>query len=200
MMLRIVLLYGVAMGYSTVRYVVFAPVNLENLPVFVFNKGISMAAAFCFALAFWEQWRGQRGGGAHQDSAAWFRAGIFGAFAHVPMSLAILRPSYFKEFFIDDRLSFNGEAVFLFGAMTVGGIYLLSRTGWTASQRWWLSLATMAVLFAHTLSMGIARGLNINRTHAYLPPMWLLSLVGITLGLAFLWAGRAGRLDRPSQQ
>ena len=194
MLLKIVLLYGVSMGYSAVRYIVFAPQNLEHLPVFVLNKGISMAAALCFAMAFWVQWRRLRGaidgGMGGIEPATWFRAGVVGVFAHIPMSLAILRPAYFKEFFLGERFSFTGEAVFLFGAATAGGIYLLSRTTWSQRDRWWLSLATLATLLAHTLCMGIARGLNINRSHAYLPPMWLLSLIGIALGMIFLLMSR----------
>jgi hypothetical protein len=187
---KIVLLYALAMGYSAVRYVVFMPDNRENLPVFVLNKGIAMAAALCFALAFWQQWRRQRGATQGISSVAWFRAGIFGAFAHVPMSLAVLRPVYFKEFFLGDRLSFKGEAVVLFGALAAGGFYLLTRSTWTELQRWWLSLATVAVLLTHTLSMGAARGLHIDPNHAYLPPMWLLSLFGIALGAGFLVLNR----------
>lgn len=192
-MLRIVLVYLASVVYSSVRYVVFAPKNLENLPVFVVNKGVSMAAALCFALAFFARWQRARGRAWATEPAWWFRAGIFGAVAHVPMSLAILRPVYFKEFFVESgRMSFNGEMVFLFGAMTVGGIYLLSRAAWNERHRWWLSLATMLTLFVHTLCMGIARGLNINKSHAYLPPMWLLSLIGIGLGLVFVLMTRPG--------
>ena len=189
---KIVLLFAVAIIYSAVRYIVFAPKNLPHLPVFVVNKGVSMAAAFCFALAFWQQWRRMRGATGGNEPATWFRAGMFGAVCHIPMSLAILRPGYFKEFFTagGDRMSFAGESVFMFGALTAGGIYLLARTQWTPLQRWWLSLATVAVLFSHTLSMGIARGLNINASHAYLPPMWLLSLIGSALGAAFLLLSR----------
>jgi hypothetical protein len=186
---RIIFLFAISIAYSAVRYIAFAPQNLPNLPVYVVNKGVSMAAAFSFALAFWQQWRRNRGAIGGTEPSWWFRAGIFGAIWHIPMSLAILRPSYFKEFFDADsagRMSFNGEAVFMFGALTAGGIYLLTSQQWTAMQRWWLSLATMSVLFAHTLCMGIARGLNINASHAYLPPMWLLSLMGIMLGAGFL--------------
>lgn len=191
-MLKIAALFVLAIAYSAIRYIVFAPKNLPNLPLFVVNKGVSMAAAFCFALAFWQQWRRNRGQSTGVEPASWFRAGIFGAIWHIPMSLAILRPGYFKEFFVDDggRMSMNGEAVFMFGALTAGGVYLLTRTQWTLLQRWWLSVATIAALFAHTLCMGIARGLNINRCHAYLPPMWLLSLLGIVLGAWFLILSR----------
>jgi hypothetical protein len=48
-------------------------------------------------------------------------------------------------------------------------------------------------LFSHTLFMGISRGLNINASHAYLPPMWLLSLVGIALGTVYLLLDRQPR-------
>jgi hypothetical protein len=186
-MARIAAVFVVSVAYAAVRYVAFAPDNLAHLPVFVVNKGTSMAAALCFALAFWEQWR-RRGSTGAVEPAAWFRAGVLGAVVHVPMSLAILRPAYFPEFFPADggRMTTNGEAVFLCGALTAGGIYLLTRGSWSARGRWWLSLATMTTLFAHALCMGVARGLQVNRSHAYLPPMWLLSLVGIVLGTAFL--------------
>lgn len=180
------------------RYVVFTPKNLPHLPVFIMNKAVSMAAAFCFALALWQQWRHARGAAVSGiEPTTWFRAGVFGVVAHIPMSLVILRPGYFKEFFITDpsvggRLNFNGEAVLLFGALTAGCVYLLARAQWTPRHRWWLSLAMMTVLFAHTLCMGLARGLNINAGHGYLPPMWLLSLIGTALGGAFLLMTRPG--------
>lgn len=191
-MLKIAAVYVASIVYSAVRYVVFAPQNLDHLPVFITNKGVSMAAALCFAMAFWRQWRQGRGATGGTDPAAWFRAGVFGSVCHVPMSLSILRPGYFKEFFVADggRMSLNGEAVFLFGAFTAGGVYLLTRSHWTPRQRWRLSVATTAVLFAHTLCMGIARGLNLTRSHAYLPPMWLLSLIGIAVGGWFLLRSR----------
>jgi hypothetical protein len=184
-MLKIIIVYTFSVAYAVVRYVVFNPENIDNLPVFVFNKGISMAAAFCFTLAFYSRWRARipdRIGGA----GAWFRAGIFGVFAHVPLSLAILNPEYFPEFYADGRLRFGGESVVFFGAVTLGGIYLLSKTDSILKHRWILSLATMAALLSHTLSMGIARGLNIDSRHGFLPPMWLLSMIGIALGIGFI--------------
>jgi hypothetical protein len=169
---------------------VFDPKNLENLPIFVINKGLSMAAAICFVLAFWQQWRRLRGKLAGNEPALWFRAGVLGVVVHVPMSLAILEKSYFKEFFLGEKLSMNGEAIFLFGALTAGGVYLITRMNWAASHRWWLSLATMFVLLNHTLFMGIARGINIKASHAYLPPMWMLSVVAVAFGILYLLMSR----------
>ncbi len=183
-------LWLASLAYAVVRYVAFAPKNLENLPVFVLNKGVSMAAALCFAAAFLQQWRQGRGRSVGVEPGLWFRAGVYGVIAHIPMSLVVLRPAYFKEFFNGDRLNFGGEAVFLFGALTAGAVYLHHRAGWTALKRWTLSLVTLGLLFGHVLAMGICRGLNINRSHAYLPPMWLLSLIAVVAGIIFLLASR----------
>jgi hypothetical protein len=185
----ILCLFAATLAYALVRYLAFMPENLGNLPIFVINKGLAMAAALAFVVAFHHQWR-DRGDSAR--AAPWFRAGMFGSIAHVPMSLAILTPAYFREFFAGDRLSFNGESVFLFGALTAGCLYLSTRPQWTPLQRWALSLATTLALFCHVLFMGVARGLNIGAKHAYLPPMWLLSAIGLAFGLAFLLLARPG--------
>jgi hypothetical protein len=129
------------------------------------------------------------------DPSLWFRAGVYGAIVHIPISLAILRPGYFKEFFADaadGRMSFAGEMVFLFGGLTAANIYLLLRPTWTPVVRWRLSVLAMLTLATHVLAMGYCRGLNINASHAYLPPMWFLSAVGIGLGLVFLLRSRPG--------
>lgn len=188
-------LYLASLAYSMVRYVAFAPQNLESLPVFVVNKGVSMAAALCLALGFLAQRRLARGGSAKVAPGDWFRAGVFGAIWHVPMSLAILEPAYFKEFFrpieaaaadapaIAPRLSFEGELVFMCGGLAAALVFLLARPQWSEAVRRRISIAAMLALLAHVLAMGWCRGLNINASHAYLPPMWILSVLGVAVGL-----------------
>jgi hypothetical protein len=199
-MQAIIALYITAVLYSAIRYIVFAPHNLEHLPVFVVNKGVSMAAALCFMAGFIQQLRKLKGRTIVVDPGQWFRAGVFGAIVHIPISLAILRPGYFKEFFIKAaetgaiehtaRLSFAGEMVFLFGGLTAGLLYLLLRPTNTASLRWTLSLLAMTTLLTHVLAMGYCRGLNINVSHAYLPPMWLLSAIGVSMAVGVLLMSR----------
>jgi hypothetical protein len=192
-MKTIVLLYVASVIYSSIRYVVFAPKNLENLPVFVVNKGISMAAALCFAMGFLQAFRQGRGTLVGIEPGSWFRAGVFGAIWHVPMSLAILKPAYFKEFFhpvteanLHPRMTFSGEMVFMFGGLALALVYLLLKPQWSPIARWWLSLGAMVVLLFHVVAMGYCRGLNINASHAYLPPMWLLSAIGIAVGIVWI--------------
>jgi hypothetical protein len=207
-MRTIIALYIVSLIYSSIRYVVFAPKNLENFPVFVINKGWSMAAALCFMAGFIQALRKMRGKTIGIDPGLWFRAGVFGAIVHIPISLAILRPGYFREFFVktevggvegvgavmvvaeNARLSFGGEMVFLFGGLTAGLLYLLMRPANTPMLRWALSLLAMSTLMTHVLAMGYCRGLNINADHAYLPPMWLLSAIGVAVALAVVMMSR----------
>lgn len=210
----IVALYVGSFVYAVVRYVAFAPENLGNLPVFVANKGVAMAAALCFFAGFVRQRRERRWseagaaaatgagvlGGA--DSVTWFRAGVFGAIWHVPMALALLTPAYFKEFFepaaegaTSVRMSFAGEVIICCGGLAAGLLYLLTRPQWTAMHRWWLSVAAMLMLLAHVLSMGYSRGLNISASHAYLPPMWLLSALGVLVGLVVLMMSRPREME-----
>jgi hypothetical protein len=194
-MRAILFLYAASVAYAVVRYIVFASKNLENLPVYVVNKGISMAAALCFAAGFFQAMRRRHGAAVKTDPSLWFRAGVYGAIMHIPISLAILRPGYFNEFFIDaadgaGRMSFAGEMVFLFGGLTAANIYLLLRPSWTPLIRWRLSLLAMLTLATHVLAMGYCRGLNINASHAYLPPMWFLSAIGIALALLCLVRSR----------
>jgi lysylphosphatidylglycerol synthetase-like protein (DUF2156 family) len=191
-------LYAGCFAYSLVRYVAFAPKNLENLPVFIVNKGVSMAAALAFALGFLAQLRLARGGSPRVSPGDWFRAGVFGVIWHVPMSLAILEPSYFKEFFrpieavaegmpaIAPRMSFEGELVFMFGGLAAALVFLLMRAQWSVATRRLISLAAMLALLSHVLAMGWSRGLNIDAKHAYLPPMWLLSVIGVAIAVWWL--------------
>ena len=199
-MRAIVALYAASVVYAVIRYVAFAPVNAGNIPVFIVNKAVAMAAALCLALGFLAALRRVRGATVGIDAATWFRAGTFGAAWHVPMSLAILDPAYFKEFFAPPadpaapaRLSTAGEVVFMFGGLAAATVFLLLRPQWTPLERWRLSLAASAVLLCHVLSMGWCRGVNMTASHAFLPPMWLLSAIGIALGGWWLLRSRPAR-------
>jgi hypothetical protein len=188
-MLAIVALYAASVVYAVIRYVAFTPSNAGSIPVFIVNKAVAMAAVLCLSLGFLAALRRNRGGEARIDPATWFRAGTFGAVWHVPMSLAILDPAYFKEFFAPPadpgaapRLSTAGELIFMFGGLAAAILFLLLRTQWTPLARWRLSLTVTGVLLCHVLAMGWCRGVNMTASHAYLPPMWLLSAIGIALG------------------
>jgi hypothetical protein len=195
-MKALVWIYSSALVYALIRYVVFAPKNLENIPIFVFNKGFSMAAALCFSFAFFLKYRDRtkdRVDTTDDRAALWFRAGTMGAIAHIPLSLSILKPSYFPEFFGEERFHFLGETVVLLGSLSAVGLYSLTRQRISTHARWVLSMVFLTTLSGHVLAMGWCRGIHFNAQHAYLPPMWLLSLIGLIGGLAYCWKVRPSR-------
>jgi len=168
--------------YALVRYVTFSPKYAEHIPSFIVNKAVGMAAAFLLVGALLYKCRGDI-----EKSGAYFRAASFAVFVHIPLSLGLLRPGYFPDFFSKEgsTLNFWAEMVMLCGALGVALFWQNSRdrSSHDASK---LGIALLAVIFCHVGAMGICRGLNINAKHAYLPPMWMLSLIGIGVGIVGL--------------
>lgn len=205
----IVVVYVASCVYAVVRYVAFTPKYAENIPVFIMNKGVSMAAAVCLSLGFFSAWRRMRAGAAGSgpvsrvEPALWFRAGVFGAIWHIPMALAILRPAYFKEFFanagvggadgLGPKLSTAGEVIFFLGGLSAGLVFLLLRPQMGEKARWWASVGVMSALLGHVVAMGWCRGVNIKAQYGYLPPMWLISAVLVAAGLVVVLATGAAR-------
>jgi hypothetical protein len=166
--------------YAVVRYVAFAPKYADNIPGFILNKAVGMAASFFLVCAFWSKCRGWI-----ENADTYFRATFVAVVIHIPLSIVLLNPGYFPEFFVADgsKLKFWGEMVILFGALGLALLWQNNRVRLTLPSPKKLETALLAVLFCHVGSMGICRGVNITAKHAYLPPMWLLSLVGIGVGL-----------------
>lgn len=170
--------------YAVVRYVAFTPVNAEHIPVLIINKVVSTAAAFALVYALWSQHKGRT-----ETAARYFKFVLVMVVMHVPMSLTLLRPGYFNEFFHADgeQLHLLGELVVFFGAAALALVWLLSQGDLIAKMRQRLGLLLLVILTCHVAAMGACRGFNINAKHAYLPPMWLLCglvlLVGLGLGL-----------------
>jgi hypothetical protein len=166
--------------YALVRYVAFAPANSEHIPVFILNKAVSMAGALALVAALWHRYRGRA-----EAAGRYFNLTLVLVVMHVPMSLTVLRPGYFPEFFESDgaRLRLMGEMVFFFGAAALGLTWLLAQGQLVAKLRDRLGVLLLAVISAHVAAMGACRGIHINAKHAYLPPMWMLSLIALVIAL-----------------
>lgn len=178
------------MVYAVFRYVGFDTKYVENIPCFILNKAVGMAASFFLVCAFWNRCRSHL-----EDAGAYFRAAFTAVIVHIPLSLLLLRPGYFPEFFVKDgsKLKSWGEMMVLCGAVGLALLWQNSRDRFQPSGRQKLAVTLLAVIFCHVGAMGICRGVNINAKHAYLPPMWMLSLVVIGGGiLALLWFARRG--------
>ena len=111
----------VAFGYAVLRYNVFGTVSWADLPIFIFNKGISLASLFLLALNYSLSPLKNLGVRIPNKLLETRKSlGITGfayAFAHLIMSLAILIPSYYPAFFtVGGTLSVRG-GLCLFGGV-----------------------------------------------------------------------------------
>jgi hypothetical protein len=169
--------------YAVVRYVLFSPKYAENIPSFISNKAIGMAAAFYLVAAYHSKCRGF-----HLKATVIFKAAMIAVVIHVPTSLSLVRPGYFPDFFVDDgsTMKFWAEMVVLCGGISLALLWITSQQRLWGSPQAKLGIQLLCSVFLHVGSMGICRGLNITAKHAYLPPMWLLSLLGIALGIVIL--------------
>lgn len=169
--------------YAVVRYVVFSPKYAENIPSFISNKAIGMAAAFFLVIAYHSKCHGR-----HLKASVLFKAAIIAVVIHVPASLSLIRPGYFPDFFMADgsTMKFWAEMVVLCGGISLALLWKTSQERVWGNPQMKMGFMLLGAIFLHVGSMGICRGLNITAKHAYLPPMWLLSLIGIVIGIAIL--------------
>jgi hypothetical protein len=119
---RIILITTVlAFGYAVLRYNVFGTVPWADLPIFIFNKGISLASLFLLTLNYSLSSLKNMGVRIPNKLLETRKSlGITGfayAFAHLIMSLAILIPSYYPAFFTEGGTLSTRGGLCLFGGV-----------------------------------------------------------------------------------
>lgn len=190
--------------YAALRYLVFGDVAVDQLPVFVMNKALSMAGLVLIALAV-----GARPivralpalGWLKADRRALGMAGLGFAGVHTALSLMLLNPAYFGKIYsaAAGRMSLWAELSMLAGAVALALLVWQSRitgngkTGDDAARRAsthrrWLGTGVLALTLLHVAFMGWPGWLAPGDWPGGMPPITLLSagvaLVGVALGLA----------------
>ncbi len=117
----IITLTFLSIGYAVMRYQIFGIVPWKDLPIFVLNKGISLASLLLLTINFSMKPLKNLGVRISESRLDTKKSiGLIGflyAFIHILMSITILNPKYYDKFFMDDgSLSING------GLSILGGI------------------------------------------------------------------------------
>lgn len=189
----IVLLVG--LGYAVVRYIVFGGVSIEQLPLYVTNKAVSVAGLVLIVTAV-----GARPLSGWLPGGGWLLAerrslGMLGlglSAVHSVMSLMLLNPGYFAKFYDAQtgHMHLAAEVSMLAGVVALALLVQQSRVGdraGGASQLRWLGLGVLALSLMHLVFMGWPGWWTPGKWHGGLPPITLLSavvaLVGLGLGL-----------------
>lgn len=196
--------------YAVVRYNVLGPVPVEQIPLYITNKAVAVAALILIALAFAARRiaPGSRLGWVRHDRRTLGMTGLSLALLHTALSLLLLNPTYFAKFFNE-----LGQFTALAGASMLTGVVALvfllvqgrvkaereSVVGLTGGKPpsagvsiarrklHGLAICVLALTAGHVLFMGLPGWLTPNLWHGYLPPLTLISfviaLVGLGLGL-----------------
>ena len=170
--------------YSVLRYNVFKDVSWTELPLYVFNKAISLASVILFVLYQILRKRleiGQRN--LLKDYA------VVLAITHVVISIVILSPEYYEKFYSSYKLNLTGNLTILFGivafiAMFVeSSKYFFRRYVKSRSILKSIWIAFILFLILHVVIMGGYGWLSYENWPGGLPPITLLSFILLFIGL-----------------
>ncbi len=201
----IVLATIVSIGYAIVRYNIAGEVPWKDVPIYVLNKGISLASFFLLVLCFSIGPLKNLGAPISDKLVAAKKslglAGLLLVFVHFVLSVTILNPLYFEVFFEENgTLSLGGGLSLLGGAM---GLVLLWIYNLTFKDnlakvspiiKTLTSKKIISIIFlfvgVHLFFMGYSGWTTVHKWQAGLPPISLIAFVIFTIGFLLNLVGR----------
>ena len=195
----------VCISYAIVRYNVAGDVPWKDLPVFIFNKGISLSSFVFLTLSFCLGPLRNLGfkisGSLLESRKSLGLAGLIFAFAHFALSVSILNPAYFALFYKENgTLSLRGGFCLLGGVV---GLVIL----WVYYYSFKVNAKKLCELLAaisskkiivsifffigiHLFFLGYSGWTSIDKWQAGLPPISLISFVICCTGFLINLVGR----------
>lgn len=192
-------------GYSVLRYNIIGDVPWKDVPFFILNKGISLAALILLTLNFsLAPLKRMNISLSDQLLNARKSLGVVGfilAFSHLIMSITILNPSYYPSFFYEEStLNTRGGLSLLGGVLSFVflWIYFLSFKQDLKKQYKIISVITsreviLSVLFfigIHLFCFSYPGWLTFNKWPGGLPPISLISFVILLMTFVINLVGR----------
>ena len=194
-----------SIGYAVARYNIFGDVPWKDIPIYILNKGISLASIVLLVVSF--------SLGPLKDLGITISDRLLGArkvmgivglvyvVVHVLMSMSIFNGSYYPNFFLENtRLSLSGGLCLLAGIISFVslGIYYFSlkenlkrayRIVEILSKKT-IIIATLFFLGVHLFFVGYTGWVAVNDWYGGLPPISLLSFTIFFLGFLINLFGR----------
>ena len=196
----IITIFLLAMAYATLRYHVFKGVDWIHLPLYTFNKAISLTGLILIAFSYTAgKFRPKSN---EQDEAllklkkSFAFIGFILVGAHIIASLTILNEGYFPKFYIGSMLNLKGESSMLMGIASLVFFIIpaiaslpdmidkIGQKRWKKMQR--TGYYGLFAVSSHVLIMGWSGWWQISEWPGYLPPITLLSFIFGMLPLLFL--------------
>lgn len=167
-----------AFGYAAVRYVGVGPVAATELPLYIFNKGLSFAALTLFALTYISPSKAR--------SRAMGQAGTWMVFMHAALSTLLFATGYFESFFTaSGALRLRVQLGLLVGVTAVVAL-MWQRAHPRDRHVRAVRKAIVAGAGLHVAMLGAPGWLEPSKWHGALPPITLLAaaiVVGLVVGV-----------------
>ncbi|RAJ09959.1 hypothetical protein [Arenibacter echinorum] len=187
----------ISLGYAVLRYNVVGTVEWKDLPIFILNKGVSLAAivllTFSFTIrpllnlgipAFYFGLEGRKILGI---------SGLLLTIFHVGLSFLIFNPQYYPKFFdSDNSLSVIGNFSLLAGmaSFMILGLYHWCFRNRSKNKEMLINIITskefllglLFILGIHLVFMGYSTWSSPSKWQGGLPPISLISFVVVLFG------------------
>jgi len=118
-----IVIFFVIFAYTVIRYNVIQGVIWDHLPLYVTNKAIALGSVVFISISYLLGSLNHLFSGSFSDKLSIRKHfGLLGftlAWIHSLISLIILRPDYYRSFFLGDALNLTGELTLLFGVLAM---------------------------------------------------------------------------------
>ncbi|MCM4151619.1 hypothetical protein DHD05_08460 [Arenibacter sp. N53] len=197
--------FGISMGYAVLRYNVVGTVAWKDLPIFILNKGVSLAAivllVFSFSIRPLTNLRMTNFNLGLESRKVLGISGLLLTIFHVLLSFLIFNPQYYPKFFEgDNTLSVIGNFSLLSGLVSfmVLGLYHWCFRNRSKGKEILIKIITskkflLGLLFMlgiHLFFMGYSTWLAPSKWQGGLPPISLISFVVVFFGFIVNVLGR----------
>lgn len=185
MLMKFTLVFICTTIYTYVRYIVYGSVNPIHLPVFLFNKSMSMVSVvYCFIAAVHYGLLKSH----ISKVKAWGTASLHSAYLHIILSLSIFGNAYYGKFFDGSKLSLSGELIIFSGLIAIYCFWLINKTNYV--KIYTLQILASLFIIIHLVVMGLSGWLKVAKWHGGLPPISLVSVTFAVIALVLFFIKR----------
>lgn len=194
------MVFAVALSYAVIRYNYFGQVSLESIPLYIFNKALSLTALISISISYiispintifkksYDLDRSKR--------KLYGEAGFTMAAFHILISNLITSPERYPKLYSESgNLNIDGEMSFLMGVMAFAGfliptiLSLIARIkgeefDWKKNKIY--GEVALIFSFLHMIFLGIKGWFTIEKWHGSMPPITLLAAFVVLIPILFL--------------
>lgn len=183
---NITIVFATTMLYALLRYNIFGPVPLADIPTLITNKAIAFSMILILLIAFVGSTKGRQ-----EIYCAYLKLFKILAITHVLFSIILLSQQYFPKLLIYGRFSLFGNLAMLFGVLTF--VFLFHN-----KSR--LPIVVAYVLAAlHLFFIGVKGWLDVLKWNAMMPPITLLCFLLLIVLIIFSMKKPGGNSQREQQ-